>query len=188
MKKLFLATIAFSILLFINSCDKDYPEEVTYSGKDIHGFKLNGEKWVRIKTFLPSSGCTYDSNIEIVSCNFSSIMEDSPHYPSGSFQFMLSVNHDSVVIPTHYDFTASNDSVLLNYESHDYLDPTKCYCLFYYEKEKSESFTYSQVISGELELLRFDSLLVGSFEVILTNGTDTITLTDGKFDYKLTIE
>jgi len=181
--------IAVSSLLCITSCDKEYPEEVTYSGKNIHGFKLNGEKWVR-KTagFLPTGGCTYISNIEIISCNFSSIREDSDHYPSGSFQFMLSANQDSIVLPARYVFTESNDSILLNYETLGYLDPTKCYCLFYYENEKFESSTYSQVISGELELLRFDTLLVGIFEARLTNGTDTLTLTDGKFDYQLTTE
>jgi hypothetical protein len=188
MKNIILLTIVLSTLLCVTSCDKEYPEEVTYSGENIHGFKLNGEKWVRLTTFLPSSGCTYISNIENVSCNFSSIREDSTHYPSGSFQFMLSAKRDSVVIPGHYDFTALTNSILLNYETPGFLNPTKCYCLFYYEKEKFESSTYSQVIYGELELLRFDTLLVGTFEVQLNNGIDTITITDGKFDYQLTIE
>lgn len=53
-------------------------------------------------------------------------------------------------------------------------------------KRQYEQITYSKVISGKLELLRFDTLLVGTFDAQLTNGIDTITLTDGKFDYQLT--
>ena len=187
MKSIIFFTIVLSALLCITSCDHDYPEDVTYSGENIHGFKLNGEKWVRkTAVFLPTGGCTYDSTIENISCNLSSIQEDSSNYPSGSFQFMFSANQDSIAFPAHYNFTALNDSIFLNYEKPGYLDPTKCYCLFDYYKEKFKSSTYSQVISGELELLRFDTLLVGTFEAQLTNGTDTITLTDGKFDYQLT--
>ena len=187
MKNIIFFTIVLATLLCIASCEKDYPEEVTYSGENIHGFKLNGEKWLRqTAIFLPSGGCTYDSNTGIVNCNLSSIQEDSSHYPSGSFQFMFSANQDSITFPAHYGFSALNDSIFLNFETPGYLNPKKCYCLFYYEKEKFESSTYSQVISGELELLRFDTLLVGTFEVRLTNGIDTITITDGKFDYQLT--
>jgi hypothetical protein len=188
MKAKYYLLFFIPLLLFFSSCDYNYPEEVTYSGKNIHGFKLNGEEWVKLKTFLPSSGCTYASDIEIISCGFSSIREDSSHYPQGVFNLMLYADQNSFVAPVYYSFSELNDSILLNYETSNYLDPTTCYCQFIYEKKQYEETTYSKVVSGELQLLRFDTLLVGTFQIQLSDGTDTITLTDGKFDYQLEIE
>lgn len=185
MKKILMA---ITLLISMVSCQFDYPEEVTFIGSNTHGFKLNGEKWVREKGFPPTSGCTFESKIGIISCNLNSIKEDSINFPSGSFQFILSANPKSTVIPIHYDFSDLNDLIISNYETPNYLDSTKCYCLLYYEKGKFKHSTYSNVISGKLQLLRFDSLLVGTFEAQLSNGIDTIAITDGKFDYKIIMD
>ena len=57
MKNIIFFTIVLSALQCITSCDHDYPEEITYSGENIHGFKINGEKWVRQNTGFNPSRC-----------------------------------------------------------------------------------------------------------------------------------
>lgn len=189
MKTIFFNTILLLLLIFtLAGCDKEYPEKVTYEGKNEHGFKLNGEKWVRKKDFLGASECRYESTSEIIGGDLSCSKEGSSDYPFVYFSFLLNAKKNSVVIPANYNFSELNDSILLNYEKPQQLDPAKCYCRFVYEKEKFKITTYSQVISGKLQLLRFDTLLVGTFEVKISNGTDTMNITDGKFDYKLTTE
>ena len=187
MKKIVLLTIIISTLLCVASCEYDYPEKVSYSGRGIHGFKLNGEKWVRKSTGFIPSYCRYESKIEIIISDFFCVKEGCSDTPLGYVYFLLSANKDSVKIPATYIFSDLNDSILLNYETPDYLDQTKCYCQFIYEKEQYERITYSKVISGNLQLLRFDTLLVGTFDAQLSNGIDTIAITDGKFDYQLEI-
>lgn len=178
--------VAITMLVCMASCDYDYPKEVTYNGKNTHGFKLNGEKWVRKSTGFSPSYSRYELESEIIIGDFFCMKEGGSDYPLGYVYFLLSTNKESIKIPANYIFCDLNDSIFLNYETPGYLEPTKCYLKFIYEKEQYEQITYSEVISGKMQLLRFDSLFVGTFEAKLTNGTDTITLTDGKFDYKLT--
>jgi len=42
---------------------------------------------------------------------------------------------------------------------------------------------YTNVLSGEFRIKRQDTIMSGTFDAVITNGTDTLTITEGKFDY-----
>lgn len=186
MKKITTILTAISMLICMASCDHNYPEEVTYSGENIHGFKLNDEKWVRKSTGFGPSNCIYEQEKELIGVNLYSKKENTDDSSEVIMRFIIHKDINYFEAPLRFTFFGINDSIESNLIHYENMDTTKCYIQFIYEKRQYEQITYSKVISGNLQLLRFDTLLVGTFEAQLTNGTDTITLNDGKFDYQLT--
>jgi hypothetical protein len=185
MKKILMA---ITLLISMASCEHDYPEEVTYTGSNTHGFKLNGEKWVRENTGFVPSRCIYEQTKELIGINLYSVAEKSTDSQNAAIRFTLQKNKNHFKESLNFDFKDLNDSIINRIISSGELDTTKCYCKIDYWDSNGKHLEYSNVISGNLQLLRFDSLFVGTFDLKLTNGTDTITLTDGKFDYKITID
>jgi len=184
MKKLFLATIAFSILLLINSCEKDYPEEVTYSGRGILGFKLDDKKWVTYVTGFNPNCIEYDSTNSLLQFNLLSKQEKVKDYPSGSIDLLLFIDKKDFRPNMKFPLAGIGDKYQdISFPNN--LNKSLAYFDFQFHKEQSIETSYSEVISGEMQFLRLDSIAAGTFEARLSNGVDTITITEGKFDYKL---
>lgn len=187
MKKIITSLTAISMLICIASCDKDYPEEVTYSGKNIHGFKMNSEKWVTYITGFNHIGIDYDTLNSLLQFYLISKQEKVARYPNGKLYIQLIIKKEDFNSGKIFPFTGFGDKIWdINYPNN--LDSSLAYCEFSYNNEQSKKSTYSEVISGELKFSRLDSIAVGIFEAKLSNGIDTITITDGKFDYQLTTE
>jgi len=42
---------------------------------------------------------------------------------------------------------------------------------------------YDEVLSANLTITRFDTIVTGTFKAVVSNGTNTLEITEGKFDY-----
>jgi len=184
MKRIFLVTIVISILLCVTACEKDYPEEVTYSGRGILGFKLDGKNWVTYVTGFTPNCIKYDSTINLLQFNLLAKQEKVKDYPSGSIDLLLLIDKKDFRSNMKFPLTGIGDKYWdISFPNN--LDKSLAYIEFQFDKEKSRETSYSEVISGEIQFLRLDSIAVGTFNARLSNGIDTITITEGKFDYKL---
>jgi hypothetical protein len=184
MKRNILLTIVISALLCVTACEKDYPEEVTYSGRGILGFKLDGKNWVTYVTGFTPNCIEYDSTNSLLQFNLLSKQEKVKDYPSGSIDLLLFIDKKDFCSDIKFSLTGISDKYQ-DISFPDNLDKSLAYFEFQFHKEQSIETSYSEVISGEIQFLRLDSIAVGTFETRLSNGIDTITITDGKFDYKL---
>lgn len=185
MKRMTTILVAISMLVCMASCEKDYPEEVTYIGENIHGFKLNGEKWVTFITGYTRNSVDYDTLNNLLLFHFITKQEKGKSFPNGRLELQLIINKEDFSSDIIFPLTEFGDKIWdINYPNN--LDSSVAYCEFLYNKEQSENSAYSEVISGKIQLLRLDTIAVGIFEAKLSNGVDTITITDGKFDYQLT--
>jgi len=182
MKKIILITIALIAIMCLISCEKDYPEEVTYSAKNTHGFKLNDEKWVTFITGFNHIGIDYDTLNSQLQFHLISKQEKVDRYPNGNLYIQLIIDDENFDSETKFPLAEFDDKI---WDTNN-IDSSLAYCEFNINNEQADNSTYSKVISGELQILRFDTIVAGTFEARLSNGKDTITLTDGKFDYKLT--
>lgn len=168
------------ILLFVTgsvlltSCKEDpYLDEPTTSGMNTHSFKVNGNEWVRYYLRLQSSPLKVSDN-QLDTYFISKLQGRDVHHPSVRFIFrILSLKED----PSVYE--------LDDFES---ADSTKCFfMLFYYKDEETSGAEamFTNVLSGEFRITRQDTIVSGTFDAVITNGTDTLTITEGKFDYNI---
>lgn len=133
MKNIIFFTIVLSTLLCITSCDHDYPEEVTYSGENIHGFKLNGEKWVRKSTGFGPSDCIYEQEKELIGVNLYSKKENTDDSSKVIMRFIIQKDINYFEAPLKFTFFGINDSIESNLIHYENMDTTKCYIQFIYE-------------------------------------------------------
>ena len=131
---------------------------------------------MRKSTGLGPSKCIYEQEKELIGINLYSLEENTDDSSKVIMRFIIQKDINYFEAPLKFSFWGINDSIESSLTHYENMDTTKCYILFIYEKRQYEQISYTEVISGELELLRFDTLLVGTFEA---------QLTDGKFDYQL---
>jgi len=184
MKRDILVTIVISILLCVTACEIDYPEEITYSGRGILGFKLDGKNWVTYVTGFNPNCIKYDSTINSLQFNLLAKQEKVKDYPRGSIDLLLLIEKKDFRSDLKFPLAGIGDKYL-DISFPENLDKSLAYIEFQFDKERSIKTSYSEVISGEIQFLRLDSIAVGTFNARLSNGIDTITITEGKFDYKL---
>lgn len=163
--------IIFLIPVMLTSCkEDDYLTEPTAEGLNTHSFKVNGNKWVRFY-YYPSTPLNVSGN-QMEAFFKSKIQGRGIYRPYGNLLFrIISLKAD----PNVYEFD--------NFES---VDSTKCFFMFYYYKDDETSSAealYTNVLSGEFRIKRQDTIMSGTFDAVITNGTDTLTITEGKFDY-----
>lgn len=173
--RFFLPVLLFvtgSVLL--TSCREDkYLDEPTKEGLNTHSFKVNGNEWVRYYLRLQSSPLRVSDN-QLDTYFISKIQGRDVRHPSARLIFrVLSLKEDPDV-----------------YELDDFgsADSTKCFFrLSYYKDEETSSAEarYDDVLSGEFRITRQDTIVSGTFNAVITNGMDTLTITEGKFDYNM---
>jgi len=169
---LIMLFVTGSVLL--TSCKEDpYLDEPTTEGLNTHSFKVNGNEWVRYYLRLQSSPLRVSDN-QLDTYFISKIQGRDVRYPSARLIFrIISLKED----PSIYK--------LDNFES---TDSTKCFIRLYYYKDEetsSEEAQYDDILSGEFRISRQDTIVSGTFDAVITNGTDTLTITEGKFDYNI---
>jgi hypothetical protein len=156
------------------SCKEDpYLDEPTAEGLNTHSFKVNGNEWVRYYLRLQSSPLTVSDN-QLDIYFISKIQGRNVRNPSARLIFRIISLKEG---PNVYE--------LDDFES---TDSTKCFFrLSYYKFEETSSAEamYDDVLSGEIRITRQDTIVSGTFNAVITNGTDTLTITEGKFDYNI---
>lgn len=168
------------VLLFVTgsvlltACKEDaYLDEPTTEGLNTHSFKVNGNEWIRYYLRLQSSPLRVSDN-QLDTYFISKIQGRDVRHPSARLIFrIISLKEDPDV-----------------YELDDFgsADPTKCFFrLSYYKDEETSSAEarFDDVLSGEFRIIRQDTIVSGTFDAVITNGNDTLTITEGKFDYNI---
>ena len=182
----FLLTILLFITgsILLTSCKEgEYLDEPTTEGLNTHSFKVNGNQWVRYYYGLQSSPLRVSDN-QLEAFFQSKIQGRDVRRPIGDLLFrIISLKAD----PDVYELDDYTNNMYFNHDFKD-ADSTKCFFrLSYYKAEETSGAEamFTNVFSGQLRITRQDSIVSGTFDAVITNGTDTLTITEGKFDYNI---
>ena len=161
--------------LGIVSCKKSVPSNVlppsTQEGKNTVGFKVNGKVWT------PYSKCSFSQN----PCGAIDLEYNLPNTPKYSFGFNLSRTSDPNSSFRVGTFTSSTISTIGNkYDSVDviYTD---------YSNGNIIDYTKSYNPKGNFTITKIDfnnQIISGTFECTLYSATDSVVITEGRFDCK----
>lgn len=181
LQKTALSFCVFALIgTIMYSCQKEYMEEPTEEGVNNHSFIMNGEKWARQGyIYLPASfppPTAYDDGANLL--KFRLFSYNTPDDDKTSKLYMdVYLDWDGITLP--YSCT------LEDYEYSYNQDTTRNYLMLTYRSEENPTMiTFDEVLSANLIITRFDTIVAGTFNAVVSNGTDTFELLDGKFDYQ----
>ena len=170
--------IALSFLLIIiSSCNKEYMEDSTQQGLNNHSFELDGVKWAKKNAFSDGFNPTaiYIEKDRITSLNLISYNTSNNNEACIlNLEFYLPKEYNLPLIVSFSDeniYENKTDSAIGNLHTSYRLSDDSVW--EYYEK----------VLLGNLTITRFDSIVSGVFETQVASEKDTLTISNGKFDY-----
>lgn len=105
----------------------------------------------------------------------------------GKMTMYVYLPKENIELPFSCSLITVPDSIMSNLTLVSELsDSSKGYMWFKYRiNNESPWQEYSEVISGEFTITRYDTIVSGTFETIVLNGENNFTITEGKFDYEL---
>jgi hypothetical protein len=183
--RFFLPILLFiTISVMLTSCKEDpYLDEPTTEGLNTHSFKVNSNEFVRYYLRLQTSPLRVSGN-QLEAFFISKIHGRDVRRPIGDLLFrIISLKAD----PDGYELDDYTNNMYFNRDFND-ADSTKCFFrLSYYKDEETSGAEamFTNVLSGEFRITRQDTIVSGTFNAVITNGTDTLTITEGKFDYNI---
>lgn len=173
--------LAFIVVMLLTSfsCQKEYMEEPTEEGVNNHSFIMNGEKWARQGyTYTPGRlpPATFDESINLLKLRLYSYNTPDDDKKS-KLDMDVFLNKEDIITP--YSIS------LQSYDLSGPIDTTKNYLRFRYVSDEKPTWTrYDEVLSANLTITRFDTIVAGTFKAVVSDGTDTFKISDGKFDYQ----
>lgn len=177
--KLLLSVLFLLIVTVFTTCKKDGPSNslpaVTQEGKNTVGFKVNGKIWT------PYSECGFSND----PCGALSMQYNLPsfraYYLGAYFKRDYKKDDNSdLFISTGPGVTISStgnkyDSLVIEYT--DYAVPGRLIAIYTQSYHPKGNFTVTKIDQAH-------QIISGTFEFTLYSATDSVVITDGRFDCK----
>lgn len=177
--------IASVITLIIDSCEGDYLNEPTSKGINSFSFKVNGQKWVKSAVIpsYPFMGINLNRFAESwLSGFFQGDIEGDNNIPGGIVEWVILQHLKISDLPKTFSLMGFADYP----ELYGDIDTSYCYLRFtFFPVNYNERIIFSDIVNGNLEINRFDSICSGTFSFNIASDKDTLSITDGKFDYEI---